>query len=424
MSVIQKSVGKGGINEGSDVMAVEFLLNRVMSKIYPEQWGVQPDGTVSIPTLRDPRNVDSETVRAIETFQKRVCGFRWPDGRVDPGNRTIKRLVAEFLADGGVVRLDAAQATKRIVPNSVLERGGSLSQSGTHKAGSLRAGLDGSRLVLSITRTETIFILLDAAGPGSEARELNPMRGIPGTIYSQRTQAFLDEWDSVFWHKIALRLQPVKALIELEINVMLAMISCAGPAGMALVLGVDAIQFIVVNREKFPVWAEMAGVLLSVRGTLKKYAPTFYDKLISAIFYGTKRSALAAVGFAGDDVIENVPAAMAKDPKTTGRLIGALVGNLGKAAFAARMTLIGVILALVKTLVTKAVLAVPGAIGLTAAEKVRTANEFVIHFRKIGVPIAQEEAMKIVEELTTHAREVRDAVERMNQAIVTLVTLA
>lgn len=78
MGLIDKSVGKKGHNNPRDVKVVQRLLNKH-----------------SLPPLRD-LTVDGDagpnTIRTIEHFQEVVVKMRIPDGRVDPGGRTIRHL--------------------------------------------------------------------------------------------------------------------------------------------------------------------------------------------------------------------------------------------------------------------------------------------------------------------------------------------
>lgn len=78
MGLIGRSVGEGGRNEPLDVKIVQRLLNKH-----------------SLPPLRD-LTVDGvagpDTNRTIRHFQEVVVKMRVPDGRVDPGGLTIRRL--------------------------------------------------------------------------------------------------------------------------------------------------------------------------------------------------------------------------------------------------------------------------------------------------------------------------------------------
>jgi hypothetical protein len=78
---ISASVGSGGANKSGDVKTIQRALNRVA----PEQGGAVP-----------PLDVDGffgpKTGGAIRQFQKVQFPGWTPDGRIDPGQKTIKRL--------------------------------------------------------------------------------------------------------------------------------------------------------------------------------------------------------------------------------------------------------------------------------------------------------------------------------------------
>ncbi len=78
---ISASVGRGGRNLKSDSETVQQLLNKVPA----HQGG--PDVPLAVDGLPWQK-----TIAAIDKFQKLQCGFKWPDGRVDPGGKTLAKL--------------------------------------------------------------------------------------------------------------------------------------------------------------------------------------------------------------------------------------------------------------------------------------------------------------------------------------------
>src|SRR5574341_516022 len=81
MTIIKASVGRGGINQAEDVRLVQQLLNK--------------HRPASPKPLSVSGAVDSETIAAIEDFQKRIVNLAAPDGRVDPDGKTFKALLAD-----------------------------------------------------------------------------------------------------------------------------------------------------------------------------------------------------------------------------------------------------------------------------------------------------------------------------------------
>jgi hypothetical protein len=81
MKTIVASVGRGGLNRTEDVLLVQALLNR---HIQAPQRPLVVDGVMS-----------SRTITAIEAFQRRVVNIHRPDGRIDPGDRTMAALARQ-----------------------------------------------------------------------------------------------------------------------------------------------------------------------------------------------------------------------------------------------------------------------------------------------------------------------------------------
>lgn len=75
---IQKSVGKGGVNQAPDVNIIKLQLN---AQVPPSRNKLMVNGIC-----------DSDTIDMIIDFQRSVLGFRHPDGRIDPNGRTLLAL--------------------------------------------------------------------------------------------------------------------------------------------------------------------------------------------------------------------------------------------------------------------------------------------------------------------------------------------
>lgn len=82
-NLLKKSVGRDGINLDGDSRIVQKLLNRHIE-----------DGQLShlSPLTVDGNGSDPHTIKAIDAFQSKVLKFNNPDGKVDPGGKTIKAL--------------------------------------------------------------------------------------------------------------------------------------------------------------------------------------------------------------------------------------------------------------------------------------------------------------------------------------------
>ncbi len=81
MPDLANSVGNGGVNNMSDVKIVQRLLNKYA-------------GQLGISRLGDDGRIGATTIAAIRKFQTFSFGIDSPNGRVDPGGRTITALNA------------------------------------------------------------------------------------------------------------------------------------------------------------------------------------------------------------------------------------------------------------------------------------------------------------------------------------------
>lgn len=79
---IKESVGRGGKNVAPDVVIVQRLLNDKYLK--PNK----------LPLLVDDGKAGTNTQNAIDAFQKKVVGLLNPDGRIDPGGASWRKLTA------------------------------------------------------------------------------------------------------------------------------------------------------------------------------------------------------------------------------------------------------------------------------------------------------------------------------------------
>ena len=78
MSTISASVGRGGANHARDVRLIQELINRQLP--------------IPLLPLEVDGKIDPATIGAIEEYQRRVAHMAHPDGRVDPGGKTLQAL--------------------------------------------------------------------------------------------------------------------------------------------------------------------------------------------------------------------------------------------------------------------------------------------------------------------------------------------
>ncbi|WP_041598720.1 peptidoglycan-binding protein [Hahella chejuensis] len=141
MQSIQQSVGLGGVNRKADVILAQTLLNRY-AKTHSSRLVV--DGVAG-----------AATVSAIKRFQREKAGMNKPDGRIDPGGRTLGALLGGKrlrIAWGGrtsstfnakVIKIAAAMdmSPDYLMACMAFETGETFSPSITNAAGSGAIGL-------------------------------------------------------------------------------------------------------------------------------------------------------------------------------------------------------------------------------------------------------------------------------------------
>ena len=92
------AVGIGGKNQPTDIRSVQTALNQLIGLIVPSR-RLTIDGSLG------PVPASSNTVSAIEIFQKKVVGMARPDGRIDPNGRTHRAINQKLM------QTTASQAT-------------------------------------------------------------------------------------------------------------------------------------------------------------------------------------------------------------------------------------------------------------------------------------------------------------------------
>ena len=104
MRIIQ-SVGIDGKNAVNDIKAVQTSLNSLMHLIPPTK-ALVVDGKLGF----KPEN--SNTVKAIMLFQKKVVGLTRPDGKIDVNGRTHKKINEKLLAIKPSIPVPVTEAVK------------------------------------------------------------------------------------------------------------------------------------------------------------------------------------------------------------------------------------------------------------------------------------------------------------------------
>jgi hypothetical protein len=91
MATLEGSVGHGGKNHHKDVRYVQEVLNKKLP--------IALSKPVPITGMVDDDQTDDPTILAIEELQKKVLQVPKPDGRVDPGGKTLQLLMKATLPE-------------------------------------------------------------------------------------------------------------------------------------------------------------------------------------------------------------------------------------------------------------------------------------------------------------------------------------
>ena len=105
---ITRSVGRAGANLSADVRIIQTMLRQANEDA--GETGLDPGAVTGV--------ISEQTIRAIETFQRRF--WRNADGRVDPDGRTLRLLRQVTYNDNGVCRsspLSARELVAKLLPH-------------------------------------------------------------------------------------------------------------------------------------------------------------------------------------------------------------------------------------------------------------------------------------------------------------------
>ncbi len=106
-----QSVGEGGVNQMADIRKIQDLLNLARQRLITA--GIRFE---RFNRLAEDGVIGSKTIGAIKIFQRDIVGFPNPDGRIDPGGRTMQ--VLQSIASGNLESINQNIQIARNVPTS------------------------------------------------------------------------------------------------------------------------------------------------------------------------------------------------------------------------------------------------------------------------------------------------------------------
>jgi hypothetical protein len=268
---------------------------------------------------------------------------------------------------------------------------------GSVESGQTWLATDGRRTVISANSVNVLYLLTGSKKPGGNV------------IYAQSAEGFRGEVTTYPLIEGARRAEKIARIAEFETHVLMGAFSVSSGGALALVMGLDALDFCVKNQANFSKWGRMLTAVLATRTVLKRHAPTLYDKLIEAT--------LIAVGTTAVDSLRNLPEAAAKDPKIVARLVGTILGKLGQKVLTERAGALKTIFAAVLLpLATKALGAIPGAVQITLDDRTQAASSIITALERSDVTLSAEDARKIVDEMAAKPNELRGSLEELRRA--------
>jgi|GEM_PF-5060674 len=270
-------------------------------------------------------------------------------------------------------------------------------------AGQSWLAADGRRTIISInTGAAAIIYLLE-----------NPANRFHGKLIIQNGEDFMRDVRNWMSEHLGQRLQPLKQVVEFEVALILGLVSCANSPMLGLVTGVSCLEWVVNNRSWLVKVNEAIRITYKVRGLLIQHCPVLYEKLLNGFYHSLIRTV--------PNIIGNVPEAIINDPKACGSATGVIIGKLTMLVLNRRFAINEMINIILDTIAVKAVMALPGAVVLTFAEKENYAREIVNQIRQGGGNITDAEAKVIIDEILANPQLVKDSINQLNQAFAAIL---
>jgi hypothetical protein len=253
------------------------------------------------------------------------------------------------------------------------------------------------RLVFSISEMLVTFLVVD--GPAERK----------GRFYLQRRDWFDLQWEAVMDREIVRRTRGMRSLAEAEAHLLMGI---AGSAGIAAFVGVGAIQvlhFYTQNEACVKSWIEAVKEVLSVREALRRIAPTLWTAIFHAALFD-----LARQGVDLGHALQS-PHGILRDPNKLAKLVGKIIGALGRELFKGRLNALQVITLVLK----KSAVSIVRNTYRPEIQSVDTAR-IVEELRMRNVMMTGADADKVMDELRARPLEVQRELERLDRAFLSL----
>ncbi|HBE41055.1 MAG TPA: hypothetical protein DDW27_07610 [Bacteroidales bacterium] len=214
-------------------------------------------------------------------------------------------------------------------------------------------------------------------------------------LWAQEAHSFIGEIRTYPAIKGAQRALGMATIVEWEVNIILGIVAASSGFGLAVVVGTDIFKFLVDNKENFGKWHQGMVAILKARAVLKVKAPALYEKVFESFL---KQLRVAISSGMGDALTK---------PDTAGKLVGVLIGKIGKTVVQSRFTILGVIWILFSSVATKIMTSVPSAINISVGEYKTISQDLINQLKSIGVAISPSEIQVIFKEIAKDPEQIR-----------------
>ncbi len=409
---VGKNVPPNKGNFSQDVFVVQAQLNLWITFGKLDRWVklLVPDGKCG-----------NKTIEAIEFFQQTYLGFH--DGRIDVNGKTANLIFGPMKPRPDLIPSQKAElpSVTNLAPVALDETGvlklvfinKPITLPGPHVEvypGNIYQSSDGVRLIITGDGTDSIHsevvYIQTSVLPEQKSAKL-------GLVYRQNKIGFQND---VFYAgrraaEVTKHTEGLRPLIEIEMYFMLGFLTAIGGAPATLFhAGTKIGSFTAKYKNKFPKWINLITVALSVRSTLKVFAPTFYDKLINNVLLGAFKTLKGVVIVYGTDIASNLPEAMIKDKSKIAKLLGQLIGKIGNKGLETCITITGAILKILLGVIMLSLKSIPVSAKMEA-------DKIIKKFREAGAYISQAEGETIIFEFVKHGSRIKPEIEKLIAAV-------
>jgi hypothetical protein len=259
---------------------------------------------------------------------------------------------------------------------------------GEVKAGETWLGPEGKRFILTATNPLIFY-----------------MSYTTGKVYVQSTRGFLDDVNAFVFNEVGRKGELIVTLAEFECGFAAGIAAALYTPAFVAVLASEAFGFYAENRKEFPRWRRILAASVDADDTLATYAPTLRRKVYYVLF----------IDFLKDIAPYGIPSG-AKHPDKVGFWLGVLVATLGKKIYERRLVSWKTLLFLVEQVILRTLQGLPSAAKDFEAKLKQSPDQILETIQAAGGTLTPEDIRAIHTEVTSHPRELLEAVKMVVEA--------